>query len=937
MPNRAARTLKSKLFRITLVSMLLISAVTLASVVWTNYTTEGARLAEIEFYIREAIAKKGSTLTESHSHALKGLAQDNVFSDVRALVRRAVAEDSDVVYGLFLGADRKPWVYISPTTRTAAPDDAASQNAFVELRFDPNSVEGEAIKQRTVAIFGEDVQEFAARVMSDDHERLGTIIYGLSNRRMRQAVEGARVRSWHALAKALAIIAVFGLGSLVFGIVMVSRAATRMTKPVVDLTSVANRIAGGERGVRVDIESGDEVEVLAAAFNHMLETNENVMKSLETTTERALAADRLKSEFLANMSHEIRTPMNGVIGMTRLLRGQALDGKSIRYLDAIDSSAGSLLTIINDILDFSKMEAGKYTLQSVPFQPGIVVHEVAELLSSRAYDKGIELICRTDPQLSLVVTGDPDRFRQILNNLVGNAVKFTERGEVFIDANLLPSAGREAILQVAVHDTGIGIDSAELPKLYEVFSQVDGSMARRHGGTGLGLAICKRLVKMMGGDIDVRSRVGEGSVFTFTVHCGRGPEAGAVQAEAPPRRPAVSAARRVLLIEANARWSAIIDEHLHSWGFQSDVVLGGSAALERIERANAEHKPFDIAVIAADLSDVPVGELLERIHADERSKALPLVLLTSLRTGEPMHRAGQRVVAQLQKPLRFSELYNCLTGAFTPQLKQSAVVEAAQSRAPDSQKKILVADDNEINRFVAVEELSRRGYATETAVNGKDAFDKVRAGGYMAVLMDCQMPVMDGYTATQEIRKWEEAKSMPHLPIIALTAHALAGEHKRVLEAGMDDYLSKPFRPSSLEKALRRFAHAEKPAATESKPEVPVAVRDGEPELLSGIKRSDKLMRLFLEKVPEQLEELGNAIRLGNTGEVQNLAHKLKGSCLAIGAEPMAKVAESLRHQAREGDISQATSVLRDLELRYGSVETLLRRPRMSSTVPPPA
>jgi signal transduction histidine kinase/CheY-like chemotaxis protein len=491
---------------------------------------------------------------------------------------------------------------------------------------------------------------------------------------------------------------------------------------------------------------------------------------LEHAERRARETERAKSEFLANMSHEIRTPMTSVLGMVELMQTRPLDGKLKRYVEAIDASANALLTILDDILDFSKLEAGKYTIDAIPFQPHVVVREVAELMSGRAHEKRVELVYRTDPSLPSVAVGDPNRLKQVLMNLVGNAVKFTDEGEIFIDAEVASRNAAGFVLRVAVHDSGIGIDPGDLPKLYEAFSQVDGSALRRRAGTGLGLAISKRLVSMMGGDIQVESRVGVGSVFTFTV-------ALAIDGRADERPPpsGVAPGRRVLVAD-KSRWGNVIAEQLAAWNIAHELAAQGASVDELVSAAASAGKKFDAVVVGSGVDAVEVRDV-----------------------------ASGRV-ARVQKPIRFSELRDCLIGSSSEAVVAPAS-EARERRAEGGT--ILVADDNDVNQFVVVEELELRGYRVEAVANGAEAVERVKRGGIAAVLMDCQMPVMDGYAAAKEIRRWEGASGARRVPIIALTANAFASDRDRVLEAGMDAYVSKPFRASALEELLAGHAGTE--------------------------------------------------------------------------------------------------------------------------------
>jgi signal transduction histidine kinase/CheY-like chemotaxis protein len=699
-----------------------------------------------------------------------------------------------------------------------------------------------------------------------------------------------------------------------------------LTAPVAALTANANAIASGQRGIRADIQSGDEVEVLAAAFNQMLVVNEEALAKLQATTERALAADRLKSEFLANMSHEIRTPMNGVLGMSKLILTMPIDPRLRRYVSTIDASATALLTILDDVLDFSKMEAGKYTLAPCRFELAPLLQDVLELLASRAHDKDIELVSRIEPGIPKRLIGDPDRFRQILNNLVGNAIKFTEGGEVFLEVTMVSRSETEVLIRVEVTDTGIGIDAADLPKLYQAFSQLDGSVARRHGGTGLGLAISKRLVEMMGGEMQVRSEPGRGSTFGFTAHF-------AVKGElSDGAAPALPSDLSVLLVEPHRRTGDVLLEALGSAGVAAEHCETGARARTRLRSER-----FGIVIMNRDVGDSPAAELAAAIRAEPLAVQPRLILLS--RRGVFSSQPGDEFCAELLKPVRFPELRDCLWRSG----KHAGRVPAGESRLGRERgeisppptgvvangRRVLVIDDNDVNRFVAVEHLQQRGYATDEAVDGRVALDKFMANEYACLLMDCQMPVMDGYAAARAIRKLESELGRERTPIIALTAHALAGERERVLAAGMDDFLSKPFRPSMLESLLRRYWEA-RPAqvgpdaqtlnAPAPMPKASVEREDLDP----GVIRSDRLIRLFLERLPEQLAALGRAVDAQDSTELRALSHKLKGSALALGAYRMSETAAGLQRQAELGNLALLPRELRRLRHQYGVLVDLL-------------
>ncbi|MGC4087881.1 MAG: ATP-binding protein [Polyangiaceae bacterium] len=885
-------------------TMLLTGIVSLSAVGYLNYVVEGERLEDIKNHIESAVSGKAATLVASQALALRGLVSDNVFSDVRVLVANAVHQDPDVTYGFFVASDENPWAYVSPThPKAEEPVTEGPERLLIE----GHARAPDRLSDRRLRVFGEEIHEFSAPVLADDGQRLGMVVYGFSNKRMQRAVSAAAIRSRTVLTRGIFSAAAVGLFSLGVGIAWVLRSAARVTKPLAGLTSAVNEIAAGNRQLRVQIQSGDEVEVLASAFNQMLEANEEAMQKLEATTERALAADRMKSEFLANTSHEIRTPMNGVLGMLRLIRQMPLNAKLRRYVDTIDTSANALLTIINDILDFSKMEAGKYTLQSVPFEPNLVLQDVAELLASRAHDKKLDLIVRADPNLPEPVQGDPDRFRQVLNNLIGNAIKFTDRGEVFVHARLAQHDSDSALIEVEVRDTGIGIEADDLPKLYKAFSQVDGSMLRRHGGTGLGLAISQRLAHMMGGAIRVQSKAGEGSTFTFSARFQL-----PVETTERRQRPDSSHARRVLLMEANPRWCEAIEEQLGAWNIRATSVTDTLGA-ERALAAQPAGDAFDALILSAASNDPSLSRVLAALENLGRP---PFVLLSPLGSEASRAEPPYAPLAQLTKPLRYSDLRAALDGTLAGNSERALHrADPTGIHRPSTRRPILIVDDNDVNRFVAVEELNQYGYLTEEAENGAEALQKVSEKEYLCVLMDCQMPTMDGYDATRAIRALEQRESRLRTPIIALTAHALVGERERVLAAGMDDFLSKPFRPTSLEKLLQR--HARRSAAPP---------QDTQRDLDPNVKRSEKLIRLFLERMPEQLAQLEGAFQKGDAPQVRSHAHRIKGSALALAAERLSESAEALQRAAETGSLQGADVHLRRLMDHYQTVATLLGR-----------
>ncbi|MCH8166844.1 MAG: response regulator [Proteobacteria bacterium] len=527
--------------------------------------------------------------------------------------------------------------------------------------------------------------------------------------------------------------------------------------------------------------------------------------------EKTHSAERAKSEFLANMSHEIRTPMNGVIGMSELLATTRLTDRQGMFVDIIRASAGSLLSVINDILDFSKIDAGQMTLDPQPFVLARIADEPAHLVAHLAEKKGLELLVRVQPDLPLTVIGDFDRMRQVVTNLLGNAVKFTKSGQVVIDVSGAERAGdgaRVLSLRVEVRDTGVGIPADEQRKIFGKFSQVDGSTTRLHQGTGLGLSISKGLVEMMGGEIGVRSVTGEGSVFWFTVALPVTEAAGKAA-----RVPVDIAGMRVLVIDDNETNRFILHELLAAWGMEDAAAASGPEGLRRLTDAAAGGRPFDIVILDHRMPGMDGAEVLRAIRDTSAIAATPIVMLTSIEDSGAAgvyHKLGAQ--GYLVKPAPASQLFDTMIdilgeraaagGSARPAPGPGAATTAALTGvltgAPDDGVDILLVEDNEVNRVVAEEMLDDAGFSHVAAGNGAAALETFAKAAPKVILMDISMPVMDGYIATRRIRAIEAELGLPRTPIIGLTAHAMQGDRERCLEAGMDDYIAKPISPARL-------------------------------------------------------------------------------------------------------------------------------------------